>query len=128
MTHRPMVMARFRRGAALLLVAMMMVFLNSCSARRLVQRPVDATLDPAGETVRLHWAETSFDLCRAVVKGETLTGVLYELGTGPLRSQTGRKAATTYSELEPEKAPDRISMGKMNVLSLIHISEPTRPY
>ena len=115
MTHRPMVMARFRRGAALLLVAMMMVFLNSCSARRLVQRPVDATLDPAGETVRLHWSETSFDLSNAVVKGETLTGNLFPPGAGSQRPGSSRKAGATASSLEPERAPDRVLTGSLNV-------------
>lgn len=115
MTHRPMVMAQLRRGAALLLVAMMMMLLNSCSAHRLTQRQVDPTFDPAGITVKLHWAEKSFDLGHAVVVDEVLKGTLHELGAGPdWRTRHGEVASPVVG-LEPEKKPDDYWSGTMHV-------------
>jgi len=89
MNHGPMLMPLLRRGSAFLLVAMMMSLLNACSARRMVHRPVDTTLDPAGTAVRLFWGELSFDLCETVVKDEVLSGVLRKPG-----SETGASAAS----------------------------------
>ncbi len=80
MNHRPMLMPVLRRGSALLLLAMTLSLLNSCSAHRMVQRPVDATLDPVGDAVKLFWGDTAFDLCQTSVKDEVLSGVLQKAG------------------------------------------------
>jgi hypothetical protein len=78
MTHKPMLMPVLRRGTAFLLLTMMMSLLNSCSAHRLVQRPVDSSLDPGGHDIRLFWRDQTFALCQASVKDEVLSGVLQE--------------------------------------------------
>lgn len=93
MKHRTLIMARCRRGIALLLVATMMMVLNSCSARHVTQRPVDTSFDPAGETVKLHWAEKTYDLSAAVVKDEVLSGRIHADGAAP-REIGGSRAAT----------------------------------
>ena len=88
MNHRSMLMPVLRRGSALLLLAMILSLLNSCSAHRLVQRPVDASLDPTGDAVKLFWGDMSFDLCQTSVKDEVLSGVLQKAG---IETETSRE-------------------------------------